>query len=115
MIQLKVLYIVIQYFLNNKVNNYFITRVNFQIVKYLKILIKSCGADRDRTCDLFRARELLSQLSYSPKFLVGLRGLEPRTSSLSEMRSNQLSYKPHKSSKIKNLYRTFELNLFDHI
>ena len=29
--------------------------------------------------------------------MVGLRGLEPRTSSLSEMRSNQLSYKPHVS------------------
>ena len=28
--------------------------------------------------------------------MVGLRGLEPRTSSLSEMRSNQLSYKPNK-------------------
>ena len=27
---------------------------------------------------------------------VGLRGLEPRTSSLSEMRSNHLSYKPKK-------------------
>ena len=88
----------------------FVNRHQFPIFK------KQCGgADRDRTCDLFRARELLSQLSYSPKFLVGLRGLEPRTSSLSEMRSNQLSYKPHKSSKIKNLCRTFELNLFDHI
>ena len=39
---------------------------------------------------------MLSQLSYSPIILVGLRGLEPRTSSLSEMRSNQLSYKPNK-------------------
>ena len=35
-----IVYFIIQYFLNNKVNNYFITRVNFQIVKYLKILTK---------------------------------------------------------------------------
>ena len=27
-------------------------------------------------------------------FMVGMRGLEPRTSSLSEKRSNQLSYTP---------------------
>ena len=58
------------------------------------------GADRDRTCDLLNANQMLSQLSYSPNInilavdQVGLRGLEPRTSSLSEMRSNHLSYKP---------------------
>ncbi len=58
------------------------------------------GADRDRTCDLLNANQALSQLSYSPinKLVavdqVGLRGLEPRTSSLSGMRSNHLSYKP---------------------
>ena len=58
------------------------------------------GASRDRTDDLLRAREALSQLSYSPinlaehRLTVGLRGLEPRTSSLSGMRSNHLSYKP---------------------
>ena len=60
---------------------------------------KSCGASRDRTDDPLVANQVLSQLSYSPKFLgaltqVGLRGLEPRTSSLSGMRSNHLSYKP---------------------
>ena len=39
----------------------FVNRHQFPIFK------KQCGgADRDRTCDLFRARELLSQLSYSP-------------------------------------------------
>ena len=70
---------------------------NFQKTK--KIL---CGADRDRTCDLLNANQALSQLSYSPKSKimavdqVGLRGLEPRTSSLSGMRSNHLSYKPKK-------------------
>ena len=58
------------------------------------------GASRDRTDDLLRAKQALSQLSYSPKIIrvissnVGLRGLEPRTSSLSGMRSNHLSYKP---------------------
>ena len=61
---------------------------------------------RDRTADLLRARQALSQLSYSPKVLmlyanvfmgeelVGLSGLEPPTSRLSGERSNQLSYRP---------------------
>ena len=55
---------------------------------------KNCGASRDRTDDLLVANQALSQLSYSPSLKrgfpqVGLRGLEPRTSSLSGMRSNQ--------------------------
>ena len=54
---------------------------------------------RDRTADLLRARQALSQLSYSPIFvsskLVGLGGLEPPTSPLSGVRSNQLSYRPN--------------------
>ena len=73
----------------------FVNRHQFPIFK------KQCGgADRDRTCDLLNANQMLSQLSYSPNInilavdQVGLRGLEPRTSSLSEMRSNHLSYKP---------------------
>ena len=58
---------------------------------------------RDRTADLLRARQALSQLSYSPRYrdivssklkMVGLSGLEPPTSPLSGVRSNQLSYKP---------------------
>ncbi len=78
---------------------------------------------RDRTADLLRAKQALSQLSYSPIYkalilnqsrqvlrkhselcdvnltmsdtkLVGLSGLEPPTSPLSGVRSNQLSYKP---------------------
>ncbi len=68
---------------------------------------------RDRTADLLRARQALSQLSYNPianaissqfvsgqnipkhrKELVGLSGLEPPTSPLSGVRSNHLSYKP---------------------
>ena len=75
----------------------FVNRHQFPIFK------KQCGgADRDRTCDLLNANQMRSQLSYSPNKnilavdQVGLRGLEPRTSSLSEMRSNHLSYKPKK-------------------
>ena len=62
------------------------------------------GAKQDRTADLLRARQALSQLSYSPmkpwlrydanKILLGLSGLEPPTSPLSGVRSNQLSYRP---------------------
>ena len=92
------------------------------------------GAKEDRTPDLLRARQALSQLSYGPsvtaEFLspftvfyvdccllpgccffvfvtifqqptvtigvnvVGLGGLEPPTSPLSGVRSNQLSYRP---------------------
>ena len=53
---------------------------------------------RDRTADLLRAKQALSQLSYSPvsafSGVVGLGGLEPPTSPLSGVRSNQLSYRP---------------------
>ena len=62
------------------------------------------GASRDRTDDPLLAKQVLSQLSYGPnemgascylsKPLVGLGGLEPPTSPLSGVRSNQLSYRP---------------------
>ena len=55
------------------------------------------GAKRPRTADLLLAKQALSQLSYSP-LLVGLNGLEPSTSRLSGVRSNQLSYRPFFSS-----------------
>ena len=54
-----------------------------------------CSGDEGiRTPDLRRAKAALSQLSYIPDvsgFQVGLSGLEPETSPLSEARSNQLS------------------------
>ena len=52
------------------------------------------GARRDRTADPLLAKQVLSQLSYGPKWLVGLGGFEPPTSPLSGVRSNQLSYRP---------------------
>ena len=63
----------------------------------------NCGADRDRTDDLLLAKQALSQLSYSPLKLkaVGPEGIEPSTSRLSSVRSNQLSYEP----KLTNINR----------
>lgn len=49
---------------------------------------KSGGGERARTDGLLRARQALSQLSYTPK-VVGLDGVEPSTSRLSGVRSNQ--------------------------
>ena len=71
---------------------------------------ESGGAERDRTADLLRARQALSQLSYSPAAVasavitgtgavVGLGGLEPPTSPLSGVRSNHLSYRPSPAHK----------------
>ena len=53
------------------------------------------GGERDRTDDPLLAKQVLSQLSYTPnKPLVGLVGLEPTTPALSRRCSNQLSYRP---------------------
>jgi hypothetical protein len=53
------------------------------------------GGERARTDDLLRAKQALSQLSYTPiSLLVGLVGIEPTTSRLSGVRSYQLSYRP---------------------
>ena len=86
--------------------------------------LQSGGAEEDRTPDLLRARQALSQLSYGPivtwsvrpsamvpqwdpsiptsrpgsaRDLVGLGGVEPPTSPLSGARSNHLSYRPARS------------------
>ena len=61
---------------------------------------ESGGAERDRTADPLLAKQVLSQLSYSPVFqvsaaeMVGLGRFELPTSPLSGVRSNQLSYRP---------------------
>jgi hypothetical protein len=66
------------------------------------------GGERDRTDDPLLAKQVLSQLSYTPGNplhhqsaralrpgeLVGLDGLEPSTPALSRRCSNQLSYRP---------------------
>ena len=66
-------------------------------------IVGAGGASRDRTDDLRVANATLSQLSYGPMSLwthgtaadlVGLGGVEPPTSPLSGVRSNQLSYRP---------------------
>ena len=59
------------------------------------------GGKRDRTDDPLLAKQVLYQLSYAPirvKVMVGLGGLEPSTPRLSSVCSNQLSYKPMRSS-----------------
>ena len=60
------------------------------------------GARRDRTADLLRAKQALSQLSYGPPKVVGLGRFELPTSPLSGVRSNQLSYRP-KASRCLNI------------
>ena len=68
------------------------------------------GDEQNRTVDPLLARQVLSQLSYTPRYsprsashprpfpfseeLVGSSGLEPTTSRLSGARSNHLSYEP---------------------
>ena len=53
------------------------------------------GDNEIRTRDPLLARQVLSQLSYIPRpHKMGSSGLEPPTSRLSGVRSNQLSYKP---------------------
>jgi hypothetical protein len=71
------------------------------------------GAKEDRTPDLLRAKQALSQLSYGPIFrsacaprqLVGLGRFELPTSPLSGVRSNQLSYRPNRLSRVNQAIR----------
>ena len=71
----------------------------------LLYLSRDGGAERDRTVDPLLAKQVLSQLSYSPlpartsrtgktNEMVGLGRFELPTSPLSGVRSNQLSYRP---------------------
>ncbi len=54
-----------------------------------------CGASRIRTDGLLCARQVLYQLSYNPAWQdVGLGGIEPPTSRLSGVRSNQPELQP---------------------
>ena len=55
----------------------------------MHLQIQNGGGERVRTDGLLRARQALSQLSYTPKSVVGLDGVEPSTSRLSGVRSNQ--------------------------
>ena len=71
----------------------------------------SGGAKRDRTVDLLRARQALSQLSYGPiTKLVGLGRFELPTSPLSGVRSNQLSYRPIDWSATRDVFRINRLD-----
>ena len=64
--------------------------------------IQAGGGERIRTDDLLRARQALSQLSYTPqrfgsleRAVVGLDGVEPSTSRLSGVRSNRTELQAH--------------------
>ena len=61
-------------------------------------MVDTSGDGEIRTLDPLLARQVLSQLSYTPihalRMSMGLSGLEPPTSRLSGVRSNRLSYKP---------------------
>jgi hypothetical protein len=72
---------------------------SFHRIAISKQRIRLGGADRDRTGDPLLAKQVLSQLSYSPTNgcfakMVGLGRFELPTSPLSGVRSNQLSYRP---------------------
>ena len=86
MIILKLLLFLLANILNSSLNIFF----SIQFSKNF-----SGGDERNRTADPLLARQVLSQLSYTPMILVGLDGLEPSTSRLSGVRSNHLSYRPY--------------------
>jgi hypothetical protein len=61
----------------------------YRSLNFLLIPLFFGGGERVRTDDLLRARQALSQLSYTPQKMVGLVGIEPTTSRLSGVRSNR--------------------------
>ena len=72
-------------------------------ISELSTIVLDGGAKEDRTPDLLRAKQALSQLSYGPvsdhaahQQLVGLGRFELPTSPLSGVRYNQLSYRPNR-------------------
>ena len=75
------------------------------------------GGKRIRTADPLRARQVLSQLSYTPNRppgllagLVGLGRVELPTSRLSGVRSNQLSYRPFRVPALSPVYSSKALS-----
>ena len=70
--------------------------LTFMVLRPVDQLLSVSGDKGIRTLDPLLARQVLSQLSYTP-IRVGLNGLEPSTSRLSGVRSNQLSYNPIQS------------------
>ena len=68
-------------------------------VQNARLFHLASGDGEIRTLDPLLARQVLSQLSYTPTSAIsdikmGLSGLEPPTSRLSGVRSNLLSYNP---------------------
>ena len=81
-------------------------------VQIIFLIRKISGDNEIRTRDPLLARQVLSQLSYTPMvftrlIMMGLSGLEPPTSRLSGVRSNQLSYKPILTKFFINLAATY--------
>ena len=68
----------------------------YSVFKVHPDFFKPASGDNEiRTRDPLLARQVLSQLSYIPRpHKMGSSGLEPPTSRLSGVRSNQLSYEP---------------------
>ena len=82
----------------------------YSVFNVLFLAFRPGGDEQNRTVDPLLARQVLSQLSYTPRYyrglllilalfffseeLVGSSGLEPPTSRLSGARSNHLSYEP---------------------
>ena len=88
--------------LNRRISS-LIRNLSFQysVFKVQMPALLASGDGEIRTLDPLLARQVLSQLSYTPIWyikdlvnIVGLSGLEPPTSRLSGVRSNRLSYKP---------------------